>query len=81
MPIAAALVYKKAASNWMDTQPILVNGDGDGTVNLRSLMACDRWQEQKWKVTFQRFNNTNHVGMLGSPKVIDAINQIILGFM
>lgn len=28
---------------WLDGTPTLVTGDGDGTVNLRSLNACEKW--------------------------------------
>jgi len=80
VPTAEALVYTSNTTNWMDVQPKLIQGDGDGTVNTRSLTACQRWQGQKWNVTLQQFNNTEHVGMLSSPQVIDAVNQILMGF-
>ncbi|XP_049868362.1 phospholipase A2 group XV-like [Pectinophora gossypiella] len=36
------LVYKPGT--WLDGYPALQAGDGDGTVNLRSLRACELWR-------------------------------------
>ncbi|KAI5636028.1 hypothetical protein NE865_11229 [Phthorimaea operculella] len=36
------LVYKPGT--WLDGYPTLAMGDGDGTVNLRSLRACELWR-------------------------------------
>ncbi|XP_045511551.1 phospholipase A2 group XV-like [Colias croceus] len=39
------LVYKPGT--WLDGYPTLLTGDGDGTVNLRSLAACTHWAKRR----------------------------------
>ncbi|XP_028168991.1 group XV phospholipase A2-like [Ostrinia furnacalis] len=39
------LVYKPGT--WLDGYPTLAMGDGDGTVNLRSLSACQFWRPRR----------------------------------
>lgn len=40
-------------------------GDGDGTVNVRSLSACTKWAiEQKQAVYVRSFPNRDHMAVL-----------------
>ncbi len=34
-------------STWYDYQPTVIGGDGDGTVNLRSLHVCKDWKSKQ----------------------------------
>ncbi|KOB75373.1 Group XV phospholipase A2 [Operophtera brumata] len=45
MSTVERLVYKPGT--WLDGYPTLANGDGDGTVNLRSLSACEHWKKPR----------------------------------
>ena len=49
----------------MDGYPTLIYGDGDGTVNLRSLEGCQHWQNlQKQKVFYEPLKNVDHLAIL-----------------
>ncbi|XP_063529576.1 phospholipase A2 group XV-like [Cydia strobilella] len=39
------LVY--SGGTWLDGYPVLSPGDGDGTVNVRSLSACEHWAKRR----------------------------------
>jgi len=60
-----------------------VKGDGDGTVNIRSLKGCLRWEgAQKQAVHHKIFKGINHVDMLRREEptsyvvdVIDGLNK------
>jgi len=61
-----------------DKQPVVVKGDGDGTVNAISLQLCERWmhtgvQRRSAKVT--KFSKISHSGMLTDKSVIDALME------
>lgn len=59
-------------------QPTIHPGDGDGTVNLRSLRGCLIWQDQqKPKVYHQEFNNVDHMGILTDSKALSYIQKIL----
>lgn len=61
-----------------DSTPVLKKGDGDGTVNTKSLEACTRWQtKQKHKVHVQSFKHVNHLGMLKHPDVVGYLEKTI----
>ena len=57
-----------------DTQPSVVYGDGDGTVNLKSLRGYERWMgKQKQPIKFQEFEGVEHLVTLKHPPIIDYI--------
>jgi len=76
---------KSKNSKWwpFPTEPSLVKGDGDGTVNIRSLKGCLRWEgAQKQAVHHKVFKGINHVDMLRRVEptsyvvdVIDGLNK------
>lgn len=66
------------ADKGFDAQPVISNGDGDGTVNSISLKLCDRWvadEKPSHAVKIQRFAGLTHSGMLADDKVIASILQ------
>ncbi|ERL85318.1 phospholipase A2 group XV [Dendroctonus ponderosae] len=70
------LQYKPGT--WLDGTPSLIYGDGDGTVNIRSLEGCKHWQPlQKPKVFCQPFPNTDHMGILRSNQSQEYIAGLI----
>ena len=68
------LVYKPG--KFPDGYPDFVLGDGDGTVNKRSLEACTLWK-QKQKVYHQTFPNMDHMDVLEDDRIINYITSYI----
>ncbi|XP_076280016.1 lysosomal phospholipase A and acyltransferase [Lasioglossum baleicum] len=70
------LYYKPGTS--IQGIPQLLPGDGDGTVNLRSLEACKNWQgKQKQKVYTQGFPGVDHMNILRNPNVLSYIKTVL----
>lgn len=74
------LDYKKSFG--LDGSPTLINGDGDGTVNTRSLRACDHWngmKEQKGKnVTLFEVSKVDHMTVLSDQRIIQYILDVLV---
>lgn len=70
------LYYKPGTS--IDGTPQLISGDGDGTVNLRSLEGCKHWQgKQKQKVYSQAFPGVDHMDILRNNNVLSYIKTVL----
>ncbi|XP_015178440.1 PREDICTED: group XV phospholipase A2-like [Polistes dominula] len=70
------LYYKPGMS--IDGHPQFISGDGDGTVNLRSLEGCLHWQmKQKEKVYYQAFPGINHMTILKHPDILEYIKVVL----
>lgn len=70
------LQYKPGT--WLDGTPSLIYGDGDGTVNIRSLEGCKHWQPlQKPKVFYQALPKTDHLEILRSNLSQQYIAELI----
>lgn len=70
------MYYKPGVT--IDGYPQLINGQGDGTVNKRSLEGCLYWQDkQKQKIYHQPFSRTNHMEILRSPGVLEYIKTVM----
>lgn len=79
VPTLDTLVFGKG--QFPDTYPASVNGDGDGTVNLRSLLGCLRWVgAQKYPVAHVVFNgNTSeHMALLANVDVRRYIKDVVM---
>ncbi|KAI4504245.1 hypothetical protein M0802_000716 [Mischocyttarus mexicanus] len=62
----------------IDGRPQLISGDGDGTVNLRSLEGCLHWQmKQKQKVYYQAYPGINHMTILKHPDILEYIKVVL----
>jgi len=60
------------------SDPTLVQGDGDGTVNIRSLKGCLRWTDQQnAPVHHHVFEGVNHLDMLRTEEPTTAIANIV----
>lgn len=60
-------------------KPTLAMGDGDGTVNRRSLEACQYWNgQQKQPVHLQAFPGADHMQILANLAVMDRIVKVLL---
>ena len=56
----------------------LIKGDGDGTVNLKSLASCQAWQTQQTEaVTLKTFQNVDHMGLLSNVQAVNYVQSIV----
>ncbi|XP_040569905.1 lysosomal phospholipase A and acyltransferase [Lepeophtheirus salmonis] len=63
---------------WPMGDPVLRTGDGDGTVNLRSLMACNKWsKEQNKPLHHHVFPRIDHLTILRDPGVVNYTTDIL----
>lgn len=66
--------YYKKQKDFPDTQPAVVFGDGDGTVNLRSLLGYRGWiGKQKQPIFRKEVPGSEHVATLKNPAVVEYI--------
>lgn len=71
-----SLFYKKG--KFPTGYPQFRFGDGDGTVNARSLEGCLHWRnQQKPKVYHQKFPDVDHMAVLRNPDIISYITSIL----
>jgi len=60
------------------SDPSLIKGDGDGTVNIRSLQGCLKWKgKQKQQVHHKVFEKVNHLDMLRTEEPTQHVADII----
>lgn len=73
------LNYKTGLSG----SPTLVSGDGDGTVNARSLKACEKWagnpKQHDKKIYSIEIPGADHMGILSDKRVVDYVLQVLTG--
>lgn len=71
------LDYKKTDD--LSGTPDLIYGDGDGTVNSRSLRACAYWRGiQKQPITTVEIPNAEHFQILSNAQVVEYILDILV---
>jgi len=76
IPTAERLVYGKGYFPSYD--PEFVNGDGDGTVNIRSLEGCLSWKgKQSQPIHHTKLEGMDHLGMLMEKELIENVAEII----
>ncbi|CAG9768922.1 unnamed protein product [Ceutorhynchus assimilis] len=76
VPTVERLYYKPGT--WLDGTPTLINGDGDGTVNLRSLEGCQHWRSlQKQKVFLMPLPKIDHLTILRSNLTLQYIAELV----
>lgn len=74
---AASYMYEKG--EFPDHQPEVIYGDGDGTVNRRSLEACGTWiQRQDQSVSLKSYHSVNHMGIHSDSNVLNDIKNVLL---
>lgn len=65
------------------TKPTLVTGDGDGTVNKRSLESCRLWsnmKEQRGKnIIVTELPGADHMGILSDSRVVNYVVKLLTG--
>lgn len=64
------------------TKPTLVTGDGDGTVNARSLKSCESWSGTKVQrektIHSIELPGADHLGILGDKRVLKYILDVLV---
>lgn len=77
LPTIETLVYP---SSDLSKKPSLITGDGDGTVNSRSLQACNQWKgKQKKNVKTIEIPGVDHFyQILSNTTVIDCVVELII---
>lgn len=59
--------------------PTTIPDDGDGTVNLRSLLGCLQFKDQqKQPVYHQTFNQAEHMQILNRKDVIEYLKKVLV---
>nr|CAD7399051.1 unnamed protein product [Timema poppensis] len=67
-----------AAGKFPDGYPGFIYGDGDGTVNMRSLEGCLLWQgQQRQKIYHQTYPTLDHMGILRDDRVVAYITGLV----
>jgi len=57
---------------------VIKTGNGDGTVNIRSLEMCKKWSDEQTKpVIAKSFMKLDHNHILKDPKVVEYVKGII----
>lgn len=63
------------------TTPTLVTGDGDGTVNARSLKSCERWAGTKLQrakpIHSIELPGADHMGILSDKRVVQYVLETL----
>ena len=57
-----------------------MKGEGDGTVNVRSLAACTKWEKEmsgRHKLQHHVFNNTDHLQILRDEAPSEYVKVLI----
>lgn len=66
------------AEKWYDYQPRIINGDGDGTVNMRSLHGCRQLADrQKQRVYCQEFPGEDHFSIISSDELKSYLSSVL----
>ena len=77
VPTAESFTF--TGDQFPDSQPATTNGDGDGTVNIRSLRGCERWKgRQRGAVTTSQYPSVDHNGMLSNDQVHSRVKTLLL---
>uniref|UniRef100_A0A8C1KMR0 Phospholipase A2, group XV n=2 Tax=Cyprinus carpio TaxID=7962 RepID=A0A8C1KMR0_CYPCA len=65
-------------TNFSDTNPTIINGDGDGTVNLLSATLCKHWvNKQKQPVQMIELPGNKHIKMLYNETTVNYIINLL----
>ncbi len=76
VPTPSKFIYTKDFRQGVSTiglTPTVVNGDGDGTVNIESSVVCHKWSG----VVVKPFSGVNHGGIVTNKAVLDDIASIV----
>jgi len=71
--------FWKSHKDFPDSVPTTVYGNGDGTVNIRSLRACSRWKDRNngTNINVTELNGADHMSILRDPRTITLLRSIL----
>jgi len=69
-------MYTYSEGKFPDGTPSVTNGDGDGTVNARSLKACSSFKQMN-AVHVKEFPGRDHNGVLSDSSVHDYVKNVL----
>ncbi|KAH3776349.1 hypothetical protein DPMN_177771 [Dreissena polymorpha] len=76
-PTAGRFLYDK--STWLKKNPKYVKDNGDGTVNIRSLLGCLRLRDQQNQTVYHKtFHGVEHLAILHHKDVIAYIKGVLI---
>ena len=73
--VRTPLSFEYAAEGAWDATPRTHTGDGDGTVNARSLRVCEHWRGEQVQV--KTFRGVTHEQMLTDASVLAELLSIV----
>ena len=77
IPTPERLIYDSIAA-FPDSKPRLEMGEGDGTVNLRSLEACQLWKkvQPQHQINVKYYPDVEHKELLHHPALIEDVLRL-----
>ena len=73
-PTPESFVY---ATGFPDTQPTVINGNGDNTVHQKISEICQQWAHSGYPFKSTIVHGTDHRGIVTDESVLEAITSII----
>ncbi|KAA0724525.1 Group XV phospholipase A2 [Triplophysa tibetana] len=74
IPTAESFNY----TTFPDGEPTVINGEGDGTVNLLSAIQCKRWMGQQTQPVYMtELPGNEHVAMLSNMTTVSYIKNVL----
>ena len=77
LPTPQSFVYSQSFLEGAMSNPLILMGDGDGTVNLRNSEICLRWQSSGYPFRAETFEKVEHVDMVRKEVVLRSIGGIV----
>ena len=78
MPTPGVLLYNNRT--FPDLQPVVLPDNGDGTVNIRSLLGFKNWEgKQKQDIHSTELPGVEHLAILKHPTTINYVVQVLSG--
>ncbi|CAF3596352.1 unnamed protein product [Adineta steineri] len=78
MPTPGVLLYNNRT--FPDLQPVVLPDNGDGTVNIRSLLGFKKWEgKQKQDIHSTELPGVEHLAILRHPMTINYVIQVLTG--
>lgn len=78
MPTPGVLMYN--TRTFPDLQPLVLPDNGDGTVNIRSLLGFKKWEgKQNQDIHATELPGVEHLAILKHPMTINYVVQVLSG--
>ena len=76
IPTMEKLEYK--LNEFPDHTPKIINGNGDSTVNFRSLAGCTKWQQNvdRWGFSYLNVPGVDHMGSMSDIRILKHLLEL-----